>query len=168
VNGDALPVLTRHRRARLRIARTFQTPRVVGAAAVLQNVMIGGTIDGTGTFVESLLSLPRHRRDEAKLHDTAPCGGAGLGVASTPPDAGRVVGRLVAGAGGSRVGGGAAAARDRYRGAAGRAADRESAGARRLRLRTGAGAIVLEAGTGEADLPRRLEHAYLATAAQPA
>jgi branched-chain amino acid transport system ATP-binding protein len=26
------------------------------------------------------------------------------------------------------------------------------------------GAIVLEAGTGEADLPHRLEHAYLATA----
>jgi branched-chain amino acid transport system ATP-binding protein len=30
------------------------------------------------------------------------------------------------------------------------------------------GAIVLEAGTGEADLPQRLEHAYLATAARPA
>ena len=33
--------------------------------------MIGGTIDGAGTFVESLLSLPRHRRDEATLHDNA-------------------------------------------------------------------------------------------------
>jgi ABC-type branched-subunit amino acid transport system ATPase component/ABC-type branched-subunit amino acid transport system permease subunit len=71
LNGDALPVLARHRRARLRIARTFQTPRIVGAASVLQNVMIGGTIDGTGTFVESLLCLPRHRRDETKLHDAA-------------------------------------------------------------------------------------------------
>jgi branched-chain amino acid transport system ATP-binding protein len=30
------------------------------------------------------------------------------------------------------------------------------------------GAIVLEAGTGEADLPQRLEHAYLATTTQPA
>jgi branched-chain amino acid transport system permease protein len=38
---------------------------------VLENVMIGGTIDGAATFVESLLSLPRHRRDEAMLHDTA-------------------------------------------------------------------------------------------------
>ena len=30
------------------IARTFQTPRVIGEASVLQNVMIGGTIEGTG------------------------------------------------------------------------------------------------------------------------
>ena len=33
--------------------------------------MIGGTIDGQGTFVESLLSLPRHRRDEHILRGTA-------------------------------------------------------------------------------------------------
>jgi branched-chain amino acid transport system permease protein len=71
LNGVALPVFVRHRRAHMRIARTFQTPRVVGAASVLENVMIGGTIDGEGTFVESLLSLPRHGRDEANLRDTA-------------------------------------------------------------------------------------------------
>jgi branched-chain amino acid transport system permease protein len=71
LNGAALPVLLRHRRAHLRIARTFQTPRIVGSASVLENVMIGGTIDGKGTFVESLLSLPRHRRDEATLRTTA-------------------------------------------------------------------------------------------------
>ena len=52
------------------IARTFQTPRIIGEASVLQNVMIGGTTKGRGTFVESLVSLPRHRRDEAMLeHD---------------------------------------------------------------------------------------------------
>jgi len=71
LNGAALPVLARHRRAHMRIARTFQTPRIVGSASVLQNVMIGGTIDGECTFVESLLSLPRHRRDEVLLRDTA-------------------------------------------------------------------------------------------------
>jgi ABC-type branched-subunit amino acid transport system ATPase component/ABC-type branched-subunit amino acid transport system permease subunit len=71
LNGVPLPVFVRHRRAHMRIARTFQTPRVVGAASVVENVMIGGTIDGEGTFLESLLSLPRHRRDEAKLRDTA-------------------------------------------------------------------------------------------------
>jgi branched-chain amino acid transport system ATP-binding protein/branched-chain amino acid transport system permease protein len=38
---------------------------------VLENVMIGGTIDGEGTFVESLLSLPRHWRDEARLRQSA-------------------------------------------------------------------------------------------------
>src|SRR4029077_16391562 len=58
-------------RARMRIARTFQTPRLVGEASVLENVMIGGTIDGRGTFAESLLSQPRHRRDEAMLRETA-------------------------------------------------------------------------------------------------
>ena len=29
--------------------------RLIGEASVLQNVMIGGTIDGTATFAESLL-----------------------------------------------------------------------------------------------------------------
>jgi ABC-type branched-subunit amino acid transport system ATPase component/ABC-type branched-subunit amino acid transport system permease subunit len=71
LNGAALPALARHQRARVRIARTFQTPRIVGSASVLENVMIGGTIDGEGTFVESLLSLPRHRRDEDMLRATA-------------------------------------------------------------------------------------------------
>jgi ABC-type branched-subunit amino acid transport system ATPase component len=70
LNGVALRLL-RHRRAHLRIARTFQTPRVVRSASVLENVMIGGTIDGEATFVESLLSLPRHRRDEAALREKA-------------------------------------------------------------------------------------------------
>jgi branched-chain amino acid transport system permease protein len=58
-------------RAGLGIARTFQTPRIIGEASVLQNVMIGGTIDGTGTFAESLLHLPRHGRDENGLRDRA-------------------------------------------------------------------------------------------------
>jgi ABC-type branched-subunit amino acid transport system ATPase component/ABC-type branched-subunit amino acid transport system permease subunit len=53
------------------IARTFQTPRIVGEASVLQNVMIGGTILGHGTLLESLLALPRHREDERKLRETA-------------------------------------------------------------------------------------------------
>jgi branched-chain amino acid transport system permease protein len=54
-------------RATIGIARTFQTPRVIGAASVLENVMIGGTIAGQATFVEALLALPRHRRDEHLL-----------------------------------------------------------------------------------------------------
>jgi branched-chain amino acid transport system permease protein len=71
LDGAVLTELPHHARARLRIARTFQTPRIVGEASVLENVMIGGTIDGRGTFVESLLSLPRHRKDEATLRETA-------------------------------------------------------------------------------------------------
>jgi branched-chain amino acid transport system permease protein len=80
LNGTALPVLARHLRAHMRIARTFQTPRIVGSASVLQNVMIGGTIDGEGSFVESLLSLPRHRRDEAILRATASLALAAVGL----------------------------------------------------------------------------------------
>ena len=70
--GDAaLPATEPHKRAAHRIARTFQTPRLIGEASVLENVMIGGTIDGTCRFVESLLSLPRHRRDESHLRAAA-------------------------------------------------------------------------------------------------
>ena len=71
LNDRPLPPQAPHLRASRRIARTFQTPRVVGAASVLQNVMIGGTIDGSGTFVESLLALPRHWRDERALRAAA-------------------------------------------------------------------------------------------------
>jgi ABC-type branched-subunit amino acid transport system ATPase component len=58
-------------RARHGIARTFQTPRVIGEASVLQNVMIGGNIDGRASFVEALLALPRNRRDEHMLTERA-------------------------------------------------------------------------------------------------
>ena len=70
--GDvALPPRAPHLRAIHRIARTFQTPRLIGGASVLENVMIGGTIDGQGSFAESMLTLPRHRRDEAHLKEAA-------------------------------------------------------------------------------------------------
>ncbi len=62
-----LPAGDSRGRAGMGIARTFQTPRLVGEASVLENVMIGGTISGQGSFVESLLRLPRHGRDEAAL-----------------------------------------------------------------------------------------------------
>jgi branched-chain amino acid transport system permease protein len=67
-------------RAGRRIARTFQTPRLIGAASVIENVMIGGTIDGRGTFVESLFSLPRHRQDERALRAAALTALAAVGL----------------------------------------------------------------------------------------
>jgi ABC-type branched-subunit amino acid transport system ATPase component/ABC-type branched-subunit amino acid transport system permease subunit len=69
-----------HTRARHRIARTFQTPRLIGAASVLENVMIGGTIEGRGTFVESLMALSRHSRDEAHLCASATAALAVVGL----------------------------------------------------------------------------------------
>ena len=53
------------------IARTFQTPRIIGEASVLQNVMIGGSIRGRASFPEAMLSAPRHRADETMLADSA-------------------------------------------------------------------------------------------------
>ena len=69
--GEPLEPAAPAMRAGRGIARTFQTPRIVGEASVLDNVMIGGSIDGRATFVESLLSLPRHREDEARMEADA-------------------------------------------------------------------------------------------------
>jgi branched-chain amino acid transport system permease protein len=71
VGAAVLPPRAPHLRAGYRIARTFQTPRLIGGASVLDNVMIGGTIGGQGSFAESLLTLPRHRRDEKQLREAA-------------------------------------------------------------------------------------------------
>jgi ABC-type branched-subunit amino acid transport system ATPase component len=67
VAGRPLEAESSTARAGRRIARTFQTPRIVGEASVLANVMMGGTIAGRATFVESLFSLPRHLGDERAL-----------------------------------------------------------------------------------------------------
>jgi ABC-type branched-subunit amino acid transport system ATPase component/ABC-type branched-subunit amino acid transport system permease subunit len=67
LGDDVLPPGMPATRARCGIARTFQTPRLIGEASVLQNVMIGGTIEGEATFVEALLALPRNARDERRL-----------------------------------------------------------------------------------------------------
>ncbi len=53
-------------RCRRGIARTFQTPRIVGEASVLDNVMLGATIAARSTFAAALLSLPSSRQDEAE------------------------------------------------------------------------------------------------------
>jgi branched-chain amino acid transport system permease protein len=71
LGAEVLPAGRPEVRAQRGIARTFQTPRVIGAASVLENVMIGGTIEGKATFIEALLALPRHWRDERKLAASA-------------------------------------------------------------------------------------------------
>jgi ABC-type branched-subunit amino acid transport system ATPase component/ABC-type branched-subunit amino acid transport system permease subunit len=68
---DELPPGMPALRAARGIARTFQTPRVIGESSVLENVMIGGTIEGQASFVEAMLSLPRSHRDERMLADKA-------------------------------------------------------------------------------------------------
>jgi ABC-type branched-subunit amino acid transport system ATPase component/ABC-type branched-subunit amino acid transport system permease subunit len=67
LGGEPLPAGQPALRAARGIARTFQTPRLIGEASVLHNVMIGGTIEAQATFLEAMLSLPRHHRDERDL-----------------------------------------------------------------------------------------------------
>ncbi|HEU0146509.1 MAG TPA: ATP-binding cassette domain-containing protein, partial [Bradyrhizobium sp.] len=64
---DALPPGRPATRAANGIARTFQTPRVTGEASVLENVMIGGSIEGRANLIEAMFSLPRSRQDERML-----------------------------------------------------------------------------------------------------
>ena len=66
--GDQLLPLGRPEvRADLGLARTFQTPRIIGEETVLENVMIGGTVAGRAGFLATLLALPGRGRDEREL-----------------------------------------------------------------------------------------------------
>ena len=67
LGGAALELGHPESRARHGIARTFQTPRIVGEASVLENVMIGATVTGHATFLETLFALPRRTTDERVL-----------------------------------------------------------------------------------------------------
>ncbi|WP_407166224.1 ABC transporter permease subunit [Bradyrhizobium sp. ORS 111] len=67
LGDDVLPAGRPVLRAACGIARTFQTPRVIGEASVLQNVMIGGSIEGRASFLEAMLALPRNGADERLL-----------------------------------------------------------------------------------------------------
>ncbi|MCP1842726.1 branched-chain amino acid transport system permease protein [Bradyrhizobium sp. USDA 4538] len=67
LGGEVLAAGQPVKRAACGIARTFQTPRVIGEASVLENVMIGGSIEGRANFVEAILALPRNGADERLL-----------------------------------------------------------------------------------------------------
>jgi ABC-type branched-subunit amino acid transport system ATPase component/ABC-type branched-subunit amino acid transport system permease subunit len=82
LDGADLPFDRPQARAGYRIARTFQTPRLVGSASVLENVMIGGTVHGEASFTESILALPRHYRDEKQIREAAMQALAAVGLES--------------------------------------------------------------------------------------
>jgi ABC-type branched-subunit amino acid transport system ATPase component/ABC-type branched-subunit amino acid transport system permease subunit len=67
-------------RPRHGIGRTFQTPRVIPALTVLDNVMAGGWSEAQATFLEALVSAPRAIRDERRLRETALALLGGLGL----------------------------------------------------------------------------------------
>ncbi len=80
LGGSPLPFGSAHLRAPTGIARTFQTPRLVGEGSVLENVMIGGTIHGKASFLETIFSLPRHGVDEKALEKSAHAALATVGI----------------------------------------------------------------------------------------
>jgi ABC-type branched-subunit amino acid transport system ATPase component len=68
-------------RARLGVARTFQTPKLLPAMTVLDNAMLGGWPDVRAGFVATALAAPRPRREEAiiRARAVAMLEGVGLG-----------------------------------------------------------------------------------------
>jgi branched-chain amino acid transport system permease protein len=87
--GEVLPPGASESRCRLGIARTFQTPRIVGEASVLDNVMIGATLSAKSGFGAALLNLPASRQDEADARERglAALGAVGLdGLANVRAD----------------------------------------------------------------------------------
>ncbi len=68
-------------RARLGIARTFQTPRLLGTLTVLDNVMLGAWPAVRATFVGTALALPCPRREESRIRAHALSLLEGVGLA---------------------------------------------------------------------------------------
>ena len=68
-------------RAKLGVARTFQTPKLLPALSVLDNAMLGGWPDVRAGFLATALSAPRSRREEAMIRDRATAMLEGVGLA---------------------------------------------------------------------------------------
>jgi ABC-type branched-subunit amino acid transport system ATPase component/ABC-type branched-subunit amino acid transport system permease subunit len=71
LNGRTLTGTPPHKLARLGIARTFQTPRLLKELSVWENVMLGGFSVERATAAEALLRLPRALADNRRLGDRA-------------------------------------------------------------------------------------------------
>ena len=69
--GIALTGLKSHEVANLGLVRTFQKTSVFAANTVFENVLIGLHRHGTASVWQTLLALPRVRREEARLRDEA-------------------------------------------------------------------------------------------------
>ncbi len=72
-------------RARLGVARTFQTPKLLPAMSVLDNAMLGGWPDVRAGFLATAFGTPRPRREEAAIRARAIAmlEGVGLGQVLT-------------------------------------------------------------------------------------
>ena len=71
---------TVQQRARLGLARTFQTPKLLPALSVLDNAMLGGWLDVQAGFLETAVAAPRPLREEAEIRARAAAMLQGVGL----------------------------------------------------------------------------------------
>ncbi|MGR7027610.1 ABC transporter ATP-binding protein [Geodermatophilus sp. URMC 62] len=64
LHGRSLGRLRPHQRARLGIARTFQTPALLDTESALQNVALGAVAHSRVGVLDAMLVTPRRRREE--------------------------------------------------------------------------------------------------------
>lgn len=69
--GEIVNDIAPHRRARDGLAIVFQGARVFHNMTVLENVMVGAHSWTHHGFIEAALRLPRHRREERAIRDSA-------------------------------------------------------------------------------------------------
>lgn len=66
IGGQKLPVGRPQSAGASGIARTFQTPRVIAEATVLDNVLVGATLAGSASFLSVMLGASEARREEVR------------------------------------------------------------------------------------------------------
>ena len=71
LHGRPLGQLRPHQRARLGIARTFQTPALLDGESALQNVALGGVAHSRVGVLHSMLATPRRRQEERETLERA-------------------------------------------------------------------------------------------------
>ncbi|SEO66149.1 ABC transporter permease subunit [Aquisalimonas asiatica] len=69
--GEEITNLKSHTLSKRGVARTFQNTELFGEMTALENVLVGLHNQATATFLETLLRLPRHYRDEKRFRETA-------------------------------------------------------------------------------------------------
>ncbi len=67
--GKAIHRMPPYRITALGIARTYQNIRLFGEMTVLENILVAQHLSGRATVFDSLLLLPRHRREVRSFHE---------------------------------------------------------------------------------------------------